>query len=50
MALPVDPVDALRVGVSTIFVEVHAIQIAMMAGVIPKICAYCKFEQLRTDC
>jgi hypothetical protein len=45
VALPVDPFDALRVGVSTISVEVHAVQVAMMTGVIPIICANRKFEQ-----
>jgi hypothetical protein len=34
---PFNPIDALRIGVATIFVEVHAVQVAMLAGMIPKI-------------
>jgi hypothetical protein len=41
VSLPLHPIDALCIGVATVFVEVQAVQIAMMAGVIPKIYPNC---------
>jgi hypothetical protein len=37
MPLPLNPIDALRIGVTTVFVKVHAVEVAMLTGMIPKI-------------
>jgi hypothetical protein len=36
VSLPLNPIDALCIGIATVFVEVQSVQVAMMAGVIPK--------------